>query len=113
QLGPMTFGARITSPPPTSLSVQSTVLSSTPLAPKNLIVNRGTDTSILSGAFVIPDSYPSGISVSPSTGPVEGGTLVTVNGTNFRSRARVFFAGLAGADGRVTDSTTFQLPSRA
>src|SRR5436309_7499937 len=113
QFGPRTFGGRITSTAPTSVSVQLTVLSSTPLGPKNLIVNRGTDTSILSGAFVITDSYPSGISVSPSTGPVEGGILVTVNGTNFRSGARVFFAGLAGADGRVIDSNTIQVTSPA
>ena len=113
QFGPMTFGGRITSTAPTSVSVQLTVLNSTPLGPKNLIVNRGTDTSILSGAFVITDSYPSGISVSPSTGPVEGGTLVTVNGTDFRSGARVFFAGLAGADGRVIDSNTIQVTSPA
>ena len=113
QFGPMTFGGRITSTAPTSVSVQLTVLSSTPLGPKNLIVNRGTDTSILSGAFVITDSYPSGISVSPSTGPVEGGTLVTVRGTNFRSGARVFFAGLAGTDGRVIDSSTIQVTSPA
>src|SRR5438034_11125675 len=113
QFGPLTFGGRITSTAPTSVSIQLTVLSSTPLGPKNLIVNRGTDTSILSGAFVITDSYPSGVSVSPSTDPVEGATLVTLKGTNFRPGALVFFAGLAGTDVRLIDSSTIQVTSPA
>ena len=108
QFGAPAFGGRINSSAPTSVSVQLTVTPSTPLGPKNLTASRGTDASILSGAFVITDSPPSGISVIPATGPIEGGTLVTVKGANFRSGAQVFFAGLAGTDVRVVDSSTIE-----
>ena len=38
-----------------------------------------------------PDTGSTITSVTPSFGPVEGGTLVTINGTNFRQPVRVFF----------------------
>src|SRR5438093_563110 len=92
QFGELTFGGRINSSVPTSVSVQLTVMPSTPLGPKNLTASRGTDASIVSGAFVVNDSCPSGISVTPATGPLEGGTLVTVRGATFRSGAQACLA---------------------
>ena len=38
-----------------------------------------------------PETGSTITSVTPSFGPVEGGTLVTINGTNFRTPVRVFF----------------------
>ena len=38
-----------------------------------------------------PETGSTITSVSPTFGPVEGGTLVTINGTNFRQPVRVFF----------------------
>ena len=113
QFGTLTFGGRINSTAPTSVSVPLTVMPSTPLGPKNLTVSRGTDASILSGAFVVTDSSPSGISVSPAIGPIDGGTVTTVKGTDFRSGAQVFFAGLAAADVRVVDSSTIEATTPA
>jgi Matrixin/IPT/TIG domain len=108
QFGPMTFGGRISSTAPTSVSVDLTVPSSIPLGPKNLAVNRGTDASVVAGAVVITDSPPSNISATPASGPVEGGTLVTIQGTNFHSGAQVYFAGLSAIAVQVIDSNTVQ-----
>ena len=106
QFGSFTFGGRVSSTAPSSVSVPLTVLPSASLGPKILAVNRGTDASIVAGAFVITDASPSNISVAPASGPVEGGTLVTVKGGDFRPGAQAYFAGLAGVDVQVVDSTT-------
>jgi hypothetical protein len=113
QLGGLAFGGRVSSNAPTSVSMQLSILPSIALGPKNLAVNRGTDASIVAGAFVITDIYPSGISVAPSNGPVEGGTVITVRGANFRSGAQVYFAGLAASDVRFIDSATMQATTPA
>ena len=49
---------------------------------------------------------PTVTSVSPSTGPVAGGTAVTITGTNFASGATVTFGGTAATNVVVTNSTT-------
>ncbi len=108
QLGALTFGGRVSTNAPTSVSMQLTVSPSTALGPKNLAVNRGTDASIVAGAFVITDSYPGAGIVSPSAGPVDGGTAVRILGSNFRSGARVYFGGLEASDVRVTSASTIE-----
>jgi hypothetical protein len=108
QLGALTFGGRVSSSAPTSVSMQLSISPSTALGPKNLAVNRGTDASIVAGAFVITDSYPGAGIVSPSVGPVEGGTAVRILGSNFRSGARVYFGGLEASDVRVTSASTIE-----
>ncbi|HYR43959.1 MAG TPA: IPT/TIG domain-containing protein, partial [Terriglobia bacterium] len=113
QFGPLTFGGRVSSTAPSSVSMQLTVLPSTPLGPKNLAVNRGTDASIVSGAFVITDSSPSVNSATPSAGSIEGGTVVTVRGANFRPGAQLYFAGLTGTGVQVLDSSTIQATAPA
>jgi hypothetical protein len=113
QFGALTFGGRVSSTAPTSVSMRLTLSPSTPLGPKNLAVNRGTDASIVSGAFVVTDSLPSVISANPSAGPIEGGTIVTIGGTNFRSGAQVYFAGLAATDIRVVDASTIHAAAPA
>lgn len=106
QFGPLTFGGQISSTAPSSVSVQVTILPSTPPGPKILAVNRGTDASILAGAFVITGAAPSNISVLPSNGPVEGGTVMTIKGAGFRAGAQVYFAGSACTGVQVVDSNT-------
>src|SRR5207248_194698 len=82
QFGPFTFGGRVSATAPTSVSVQVTALAAAALGPKILEVNRGTDASIAAGAFVITAAPPSNISVSPPSGVIEGGTPVTVRGSD-------------------------------
>ena len=113
QFGALTFGGRVSSTAASSVSMRFAVLPSTPLGPKNLAVNRGTDASIVSGAFVITDSSPSVNSTTPPAGPIEGGTLVTVRGANFRPGAQIYFAGLAGTGVQVIDSSTIQATAPA
>jgi len=97
-LGLPTFGGPISSVAPTSARFLISISPDTALGPKNIIVNRGPDTSVLSGAVVIRDPGPSSISVAPAIGPVDGGTAVTIAGTNFRSGAQVYFGGLPATD---------------
>ena len=108
QFGPLTFGGRISSTAPTSVSMDLSVSASTPVGPKILAVNRGTEASVVAGGFVITDSPPSNVAATPANGEIEGGTLVTVRGTNFRPGAQVYFAGLAAADVQMLDSNTLQ-----
>jgi hypothetical protein len=90
---------------PTSASIQLTVSSNAPIGPKNIAVNRGTDAAVGSGVIVIVDTKPTGITVSPGTGPAAGGIRVNVTGSNFRAGARVYFGGLASTDVRYISST--------
>jgi hypothetical protein len=62
----------------------------------------GTDT--LGGSFTYLDP-PSVTSVSPPTGPVAGGTAVTVTGTGFVTGTAVTFDGLPAAVSSVTSTT--------
>ncbi len=106
QFGPFTFGGRVSTTAPSSASVQLTVLASTPLGPKILAVNRGTDASIVPGAFVVTDPVPTATSVTPTLVSMDGDTVVAVTGSNFRPNAQVYFAGLAGLDVQVINSST-------
>ena len=45
-------------------------------------------------------------SFAPSTGPIAGGTAVTIHGTNFAAPATVTFGGVAGTSVIVTNATT-------
>lgn len=47
--------------------------------------------------------------VSPSSGPTEGGTLVTIGGSNFGSGAMVAFGGLPAQSVRVVSSSEIQV----
>lgn len=105
-LGSPTYGGATSSISPTSASMSLSVASSTPLGPKNLAVNRGAAASIVSGAIVVVEVSPSNISVTPASGPIEGGTNVTIRGSNFRSGAGVFFGGLPATNVQVADAGT-------
>src|SRR5262249_12363090 len=89
-----------------SAAMDYSVPSNTPLGPKNIAVNRGTDASILTGAVVITNPAPTIVTVTPSNGPVAGGTDVTIPGSNFRDGAQVYFGGLAAPAVTVVDSST-------
>jgi IPT/TIG domain/PKD domain len=52
---------------------------------------------------------PSIISLTPTSGPNEGGTLVTITGSNFASQVQVFFGTAALVEAAVTDVTPTRL----
>src|SRR5207253_1232874 len=76
------------------------------LGPKNLTVMRGVDSSVGSGAIVVVDRQPLPQQVSPATGPTDGGTTLTISGSNFRDGAKVYLGGLLATNISVLDSST-------
>jgi hypothetical protein len=107
------FGGRISAVASTSATMDFAVPANTPLGPKNVAVSRGPDIAILSGAMVVTDPSPANISVSPVSDSVDGGALVTISGTNFRSGAQVFFGGLASSSVTFLNSGTIQATTTA
>lgn len=105
-LGVPTFGGSISSAASTSAQMNVSVATNAPIGPVNLAVNRGTDASIVSGAFVITDTAPRTITVTPVSGSANGGTAVTVRGVSFRAGAQVYFGGLPASGVSVVDSGT-------
>ncbi len=77
-------------------------------------VARGV-VSTRNGDFVPPAGLPIITSVSPRTGPIEGGTTVIIDGVNFLPGASVTFGGVAAVSITVVSSTriTAVTPSRA
>jgi hypothetical protein len=69
------------------------------------VSNPGGQSGALAGAFTYI-APPTVTSVSPNTGPVAGGTAVTLTGANFASGATVTFGGTAATNVVVTNSTT-------
>jgi matrixin/IPT/TIG domain-containing protein len=105
-LGTPSFGGRISSVASTSAQMDLSIPADAPTGPIDVAVSRGVDTSIVAGALVITDLAPRGITVSPATGTTDGGTPVTVLGTNLRSGAQVYFGGLPASGVNVVDSGT-------
>ncbi len=67
--------------------------------------NASTDT-ILVGTFpAVPPTPPSVSSVTPASGPVAGGTVVTFTGSGFNATTGVTFDGLAATFTIVSDTT--------
>jgi Matrixin/IPT/TIG domain/Carboxypeptidase regulatory-like domain len=105
-LGSPTFGGSISSAASTSAQMNVSVATNAPIGPINFAVNRGTDASIVSGAFVITDTAPRNMTVTPMSGSAGGGTAVTVRGVSFRPGAQVYFGGLPASGVSVVDSGT-------
>ncbi len=103
-LGAPFFSTSTATSSPTIAVIGANVNSFTPLGPKNIAVNRGTDAAALSGAIVVIDPQPTGIVVQPSIGSISGHTRVAITGNNFRTGARVYFAGLEATDVHFIDS---------
>jgi hypothetical protein len=69
------------------------------------VTNLDSQLATLASGFtyVLPPPTISG--VSPTTGPIGGGTVVTITGTNFQNSATVAFAGVAATSATVNSST--------
>jgi len=116
-----TTGTQQTSPSVSFGGVQAThvtVLSSAQLSAMIPAHTAGTVTVQVTTADGESTSLPSGFtytsssatitSVSPISGPANGGTAVTVSGNNFQSGASVSFGGLAASSITVSNSTTIK-----
>ncbi|MCI2423491.1 IPT/TIG domain-containing protein [Saccharopolyspora sp. K220] len=73
----------------------------------------GTSTNAVFFNYQTPPT-PTVVSVSPSSGPTAGGTVVTITGTNFSSATAVAFGGTPAASFTVNSSTqiTATTPAR-
>ncbi|HEX5412863.1 MAG TPA: IPT/TIG domain-containing protein [Terriglobia bacterium] len=74
------------------------------------VTNPNGQSASLSSGF----TYSSGLSlgnISPSTGPVTGGTTVTITGTGFESGASVSFGGISATSVKLVSSTELQAVS--
>ncbi len=69
------------------------------------VTNLGPQSGSLANGFTYISS-PTVSSVSPTYGPVGGGTAVTITGTNFAAGATVTFGGTAATSVVVVNSTT-------
>ena len=80
---------------------------------QNITVQRGITTA-RSGDYTPPAGFPIITSISPRTGPIEGGTTVTIEGANFHTDASVTFGGVPAVSVNVVNSTliTAVTPSR-
>ncbi len=70
-----------------------------------VVTNPDTQTGTLANAYTY-QAAPTVTSVSPVTGPLAGGTVITITGTNFRTGANVDVVGSACTLINVVNSTT-------
>lgn len=70
------------------------------------VTNTDTGTGTLAGGFRFGAPSPTVGGVSPNGGPSNGGTLVTITGTNFGAGAAVTFGTNPGTDTQVINPTT-------
>jgi IPT/TIG domain len=74
------------------------------------VTNPDSQSASLPSAFTY-SSGPSLTSISPNTGPVTGGTTVTILGSGFQSGAKVTFGGIAASSVTLVSSTQIQAVS--
>lgn len=81
---------------------------------QTVAVQRAT-TATRTADYTPPVGFPIITAVSPRTGPIAGGTTVTIDGANFQTGASVSFGGIAAASVTVVSSTriTAVTPARA
>ena len=73
------------------------------IAQQLFVSNVVTYPIVIPGETILP---PTVSGVSPSTGPITGGTSVVITGTNFNSSAQVSFGGVPSTNYSVSSSTS-------
>jgi hypothetical protein len=71
-----------------------------------VVRNPDTQTGTLANGFTYLGPAPGVTSVTPTSGPIGGGTNVTVSGSNFVTGATVTFGGTAATNVSVVNATT-------
>jgi len=89
----------------------TTISASTPAHAAGLVdvivTNPNAESGTLTNGFsFVSPTGPTVASVSPNSGPIAGGTSVTITGTNFVSGATVIFGGVAATNVTVVTSTS-------
>jgi len=87
----------------------TTITATTPAGNAGTVTLTVTNSSGQSGSLINGFTYvvsPTVSSVSPNSGPVAGGTAVTITGTNFASGATIKFGNNAATNVVVVNSTT-------
>lgn len=72
------------------------------------VTNPDGTSATLANGFTYGSTTFSLNSVSPISGPANGGTTITISGSNFQSGASVTLGGLAASSVTVSNSTTIQ-----
>ena len=78
-----------------------------------VVTQGGTSAAIAGDQFTYRNPPPAVRAVSPSSGPVVGGTLVTITGSGFTGASRVVFGGLASTSFKVVSDTSITATSPA
>jgi hypothetical protein len=78
-----------------------------------VVMNSDYQTGTLRNGFNYVTGPPTATGVTPSFGPVAGGTLLTIAGTSFVSGASVTVGGAAATNVTVVNSTTLQATTAA
>ena len=71
---------------------------------QTVTVSRGATTTV-SGDYLPPAGYPVITAVYPKTGPIDGGTTITIDGINFQAGATVTFGGVTATSVAVVSPT--------
>lgn len=72
----------------------------------DVVVTNASGTATGTGLFTYVDPTPTISGVAPATGPVAGGTAITITGTNFAGTTSVSIGGTAAAAFTVVSGTT-------
>lgn len=103
----VTFGG--TAATNVSVASSTSITATTPAQTAGAVavaVNTGGQSGTLPNGFTYISPTPTVSSVSPNSGSSNGGTAVTITGTNFAAGATVTFGGTAATGVKVTSSTT-------
>jgi hypothetical protein len=87
------------------LSITATTPAHDPGAVDVTVINPDGQKGFKTGAFLYQGPAPTVTGVTPTQGPVAGGTPVDVNGTGFQNGAAVRFGGLSAANATVVSAT--------
>ena len=106
-------GASVSMPPGKGYAVTFDAIAGwTPPAAQSIDVLRG-QTAVSNGAYTPPQGSPAIASVSPSIGPLKGGTAITIRGSNFDSGSTVSIGGAAVGHLSVADASEITCTSPA
>ncbi|MCG6949919.1 MAG: IPT/TIG domain-containing protein [Acidobacteria bacterium] len=99
------------SPDGTQIQVETPRFSTVPLTadePQDVTVATVDGVTSLEDAFIVlaDEPTPEIASISPTAGPLDGGTLVTIFGSGFQVPMQVFFGNLTAIDVNVFNDTT-------
>ncbi len=98
-------------PDGTQIQVETPRFSTLPLEedrPQDVTVSTVDGSVSLEDAFVVlaDNPTPEIASISPTAGPLEGGTLVTIFGSGFQAPMQVFFGNLTAIDVNIFNDTS-------